>query len=89
MDAPNPRPCVGWRVWTQSEVFCSDTHSWSDVPGTGIQILVTYDDLGGRNFTYGQDEYSIEGESDVKLGEWMGDEEFYALVRSAEDVWWS
>jgi hypothetical protein len=89
-------PIVSWRAWTKDRVYQSKTHSWADVPATGLQIVCVYHDPAPyKTFCYGVDVFSLEpfrkgfaefpaDGAGEKLGEWMKDDEWLALLALAE-----
>lgn len=89
LDTTGWLPIIGWRVWlADGRSFSSKTHVWEDLPD-GIQVVCFYHERPYKTFVYGVDEYEVP-ESDVrKLGEWMDTDEFYALVRKAEQEEWA
>lgn len=51
---------------------------WRDAPD-GVQILVTHTPEG-RNLTYGESTYALDGRHAPKKGDWMPESKFYELV---------
>lgn len=91
-------PIVSWRVWmTDGSVFESTGHAWADVPSPGVAALCVYHNPAPyRTLMYGEDAYSLEPfragfaafpeeGSAEKLGSWMSDENWSALLATIND----
>ena len=79
-----PLRMIGWKAWCDDGVvYSSRTHRWPQVPKIGVQVLCVYHAKPYRTYTYGEDVYHLPGRKSVKLGRWMSDDDFAAVVAKA------
>lgn len=75
-------PVVGWRLYYGDGSVVSHLDcSWADAPSENVQVLEQlHDPAPYRTLTYGDDEYRLTPDSEVKFGAWMDAADFEALV---------
>lgn len=77
-------PVIGWCLYySDGSTFTNEQGDWDSAPSDDVQILKVLHEPPYRTFTYGYDTYQLTPESSVKLGRYMNEEAFYALVEKA------
>ncbi len=82
---------IGWKAWYRLpggliSRYRSDQVDWDHLPTTGAQVFVIYydeefiPDRPRRDFMYGRDFYSIQGDPDVQDSYVQGDVQFFNAV---------
>lgn len=75
-------PIVGWRLWYGDyQTFSHTDGSWDQAPSSNVQVLQYLHEPPYNTLTYGEDEYRLTPDASVKLGAWMGEQEFDALIK--------
>jgi hypothetical protein len=60
-----------WRAWYENEIFDSQDVLWKQLPSTGLQVLIVYEEGGRRVFSGGDWYWIFNGEVGyVSSGEW-------------------
>lgn len=73
-------PVTGWElVYADDSRYSHLSGPWRLAPDQ-VQVLVLRHADGYRTLTYGEDVYRLAGEKATKVGVWMDDAAFHALV---------
>jgi len=93
------RKLIGWKAWyTDGSSFASNKYKWRDIPQRhflGVKRFYRMPDgTIHKEMFVGQDLYIISDEhrdklsritKEIKIGEWMKDEDFHPLYDKAKD----
>lgn len=76
-------PIRGWRLWySDGSTFSSFDGTWEEAPSNDVQVLeILQKPKPYRTLNYGIDEYKLPNNDLVKLGAWMQEDAFYALIK--------